>query len=39
MTELQKFNKWFNESDKPGSHRPYYWAAWCAWLEDMGVDE
>lgn len=34
MTELQKFNKWFDQSDHPGSHRPYMWAAWTAWLEE-----
>tara|TARA_R110002049_G_scaffold105515_1_gene252350 strand:+ start:98 stop:214 length:117 start_codon:yes stop_codon:yes gene_type:complete len=31
MTELEKFNKWFAESDLPGSAREGAWAAWMAW--------
>jgi hypothetical protein len=34
MTELQKFNKWFNKSNWAGSMRPYLWAAWMAWYEE-----
>lgn len=38
MYQLRKFNNWFNESDYPGSMRPYLWAAWCAWFDDMSGD-
>lgn len=39
MTELRKFNRWFNTTDMPGSIRPIMWAAWLEWLKSWGWEE
>lgn len=37
--DVRTFNKWFRESDLPGSAIEATWAAWCAWYDYMRGDK